>query len=78
MFSLKRVQEVYQRRIIIKNRACEFRSLILFFSLDIESRTVQNATNLDKTFELLIKRLGRPCFYSKQVYNMAKVEELEV
>ena len=48
-----------------KMHAHEFRSLGLFCALESESRTVWKATNLAETFELIVKRLGRPCFYTK-------------
>ena len=58
--------------------AREFRSLILFYALDNESRIVRKVTSLDKTFDLLVRRPHRPRLYTKQVYNMVEVEELEV
>ena len=48
----------------IKIHAHEFRSLISFCALDIKRKSMRKVSSWDGTFELLVKRPGRPCFYT--------------
>ena len=58
--------------------AHEFRSLVLLYALENESKTVWKEAILEKLVELLVNISARPHFFTKKVYNIAEVDELIV
>ena len=59
--------DILEKNNIKQMRAREFRSIVLFCTLDSESRTVKKATNLDETFELSRDQVGHVSALDKYI-----------